>query len=116
MALCERGLDRTLTLEQPVERGVEFVLADVARGQLDAEARGGGGEIERFGGGELGGRRDDAADDHGQDEVARAVGFSRSLRHFGPNSRSRTSRQTLGQRPAKTPREALFGRADRKNS
>ena len=43
MALRQRGLDRALTLEEPVERGVEFVLADLAQGQLDAEARGGGG-------------------------------------------------------------------------
>ncbi len=34
MALCERGLDRALTLEEPVERGVEFVLADLARGPI----------------------------------------------------------------------------------
>ena len=81
MALCQRGLDRALTLEEPVERGVEFVLADVAERQFDAEAGGGGDRIERLGGGELGGRRDDAADDHGHDEVDRpmAVGLARGL-------------------------------------
>jgi hypothetical protein len=30
VALGERGLDRALTLEEPVERGIEFVLADLA--------------------------------------------------------------------------------------
>ena len=83
MALCQRGLDRTLAFEEPVERSVELVLADVAQGQLDAEARGGGGGIERPGCGELGGRGDDAADDHGQGEVDRStalgVGLARGL-------------------------------------
>ena len=56
VALGQRGLDRALALEEKIERGVELVLADVAQGQLDAEAGGGGDRIERLGGGELGGR------------------------------------------------------------
>ena len=102
MALGERGLDRTLALEQPVERGVEFVLANVAQGQLDAEAGGGGGGIERFGGGELGGRGDDAADDHGQDEIARAVGLFRVLRPEQPVQTDRARRaQNRGDGPVR---------------
>ena len=92
MALRQRGLDRALTLEEPVERGVEFVLADLAEVQLDAEARGGGGGIERPGGGELGGRGDDAADDHGQDKVARAVGLVRVFRPEQPVQTDRARR------------------------
>ena len=84
MAFGEGGLDGRLTLEQPIEGRVEFVLADLAQGQLDAEARGGGGGIERLGGGELRGRRDDAADDHRHDEVARAIGLVRVFRPEQP--------------------------------
>ena len=80
MAFGEGGLDGRLTLEQPIEGRVEFVLADLAEGQFDAEAPGGGGGIERLGGGELRGRRDDAADDHGHDEIARdSLGVARGL-------------------------------------
>ena len=83
MALRERGLDRDLTLDEPVERGVELVLGNLAEGQLDPEARCGGGGVERFGASELGGRGDNAADDHRHDEIARAVGL-RSLRPEQP--------------------------------
>src|SRR5271166_6814289 len=60
MALGKGGLDRALTLEEPIERGIEFVLADFAQGQFDAETGGGGDRIERLGGGELGSWGDDA--------------------------------------------------------
>jgi hypothetical protein len=50
----ERGLDRALALMQPIERGVEFGLVDLAEAEFDAEAGGGGGRIERLGGGQLG--------------------------------------------------------------
>ena len=79
MALGERGLDRALALVQPIERGVEFALVDLAQAQFDAQARGGRGRIERLGGGELGGRRDDAADDHRHHQIARPVGFAAVL-------------------------------------
>ena len=100
MALGERGLDRALALVQPVERGVEFVLVDLAQGQFDAEARGGGGRIERLGGGELGGRRDDAADDHGQDQIARPVGLAA---FFGPSRRSRPMARAVPSTAATAP-------------
>ncbi len=76
MALGERGLDRALALMQPIERGVEFVLVDLAQGQFDPEAGGGGRRIERLGGRQLGRRRDDATDDHRQDEIARPAGLA----------------------------------------
>ena len=59
MALGERGLDRALALVQPIERRVEFALVDLAQAEFDAQARGRRGRIERLGGRQLGGRRDD---------------------------------------------------------
>ena len=88
MAFRQRGLDRALTLDEPVEGGIEFVLTNLAQGQLDAEARCGGGGIERPGCGELGGRGDDAADDHRHDEIARAIG----LRGLRPEQTVQTDR------------------------
>jgi hypothetical protein len=76
MLLGEPGLDGALTFMQPIERGVELVFVDLAQGQLHAQARGCRGRIERLGGGELGGRRDDATDDHGHDQITRPVGLT----------------------------------------
>ena len=73
MALGERGLDRGLALQQPVERGVELVLVDLAEAEHFAEAGGGGGGRQRTGGGELGGGFEDAADEQGEDEVTAAM-------------------------------------------
>jgi hypothetical protein len=50
----QRGLDRGLTLQLPVQRGVEFVLIDLTERQQFTEARGGGRRRQRTGGGELG--------------------------------------------------------------
>jgi hypothetical protein len=43
-----------LALMQPIERGVEFVLVDLAEAEFDAEAGGGGRRIERLGGRQFG--------------------------------------------------------------
>src|SRR5271165_702341 len=79
MPLGERGFDGALTFMQPIERRVEFVLVDLAEAEFDTEAGGGGRRIERLGGGEFGGRRDDAADDHRQDEIANSIGLAVGL-------------------------------------
>jgi hypothetical protein len=50
MPFGERGLDRALTFEQPIERRIQFVLVDIAEAEFDAEAGGGGRRIERLGG------------------------------------------------------------------
>ena len=73
MALGQRGLDGGLALQQPVQRGVEFVLVDLAEAEHFAEARGGGGGRQRTGGGELGGGIEDPADQQGEDEIAAAI-------------------------------------------
>ncbi len=54
VTLGQRRLDRGLTLQQPVECIVKFVLIDLAEAELSAEARCGGGGRQRTGGGELG--------------------------------------------------------------
>ena len=38
VTLGERGFDLRLTLEQPIERGIEFVFVDIAKAQQRAEA------------------------------------------------------------------------------
>ncbi len=73
MALGQRGLDRGLALQQPVQRGVEFVLIDLTEAEQFAEARCGGGGRQRTGGGELGCGIEDAADQQGEDQVAAAI-------------------------------------------
>src|SRR4051794_21912835 len=73
MAFGQGGLDGGLTLAQPVERGVEFVVSDRAETEGCAEA--GGRRVGRQcpGGGELGDRIEDAPDQQGEDEVTAAV-------------------------------------------
>jgi hypothetical protein len=66
-------LDRRLSFEQPIQGVVEFVLVDSLQTQRLAEAGGGGRRIEPARGRELRGRRDQPADDHGDDEVAAAL-------------------------------------------
>ena len=73
MAFGQRGLDGGLTLQQPVQRGVEFVLIDLAEAEHFAEARCGGGGGQRTGGGELGCRIEDPTDQQGEDEIAAAI-------------------------------------------
>ena len=73
MAFGQRGLDGRLAFQQPVERGVEFVLVDLAEAEHLAEARGGGGRREGAGGGELGCGFEDAADQQREHDIAAAV-------------------------------------------
>ena len=73
MAPGQRGLDRGLALQQPVQRGVELVLIDLAEAEHFAKARCGGGGRQRTGGGELGCGIEDAADQQGKDQVAAAI-------------------------------------------
>jgi hypothetical protein len=50
MAFGQRGLDRGLALQQPIERSVELVFIDLADAEHLAEARSGGCRRERAGG------------------------------------------------------------------
>jgi hypothetical protein len=62
-----------LTLQQPVQRGVEFVLVDFAEVEHLAEARGGRGGRQRTSGGEFGCGLEDPADEQRKQEVAAAI-------------------------------------------
>ena len=73
IALGERRLDGRLALQQPVQRGVEFVLVDVAEAKHLAEAGGGGGGRQRPRGGEFCCRVEDASDQQGEHEIAAAI-------------------------------------------
>jgi hypothetical protein len=72
-ALGQRRLDRRLPGQQPVEGGVELVLADRAETQHLTQAGGGGSQIERLAGRQLGGGRNDPADDQRDGEIAATV-------------------------------------------
>ena len=73
VTLGQRRLDRGLTLQQPVECIVKFVLIDLAEAELSAEARCGGGGRQRTGGGELGYGVKDATDQQGEHKVAATI-------------------------------------------
>jgi len=73
MLAGERLLDRLLALAEPVDGGIEFILVDRTKAENVAEAGRRGGRIEHAGGGQLGGRRNQAGHDHGDDEIAEAV-------------------------------------------
>src|SRR3954470_6942535 len=73
MAFGQGGLDRGLALQQPVERGIEFVVGNRAETEGFAEAGGGRVRRQRPGGGELGDGIEDTPDQQGQDEVAATV-------------------------------------------
>jgi hypothetical protein len=73
MTLGQSGLDGGLACQQPVECCVEFVVIDLTETERFAEAAGRGGGGERPGGGELGDRVENAADQQGEDQVAAAV-------------------------------------------
>src|SRR5450755_2767593 len=73
MAFGQRGLDGRLTLQQPVQRSVEFVLIDLAEAEHFTEARCGSGGGQRTGGGELGRWIEDPTDQQGQHEIAAAI-------------------------------------------
>ena len=69
----QRGLDRRLAGQQPVERGIQLLLVDWPQAEHRAQAGGGGGRIERLGGRQLRGRGEDPADDQRHDQIAAAV-------------------------------------------
>ena len=73
MAFGQRGLDGRLAFQQPIERGVEFVLVDLAESERLAEAGGGGCRRECARGGELGCGFENAADQQRKHEIAAAV-------------------------------------------
>jgi hypothetical protein len=73
MAFGQRGLDRGLALQQPVQCIVEFVLINLTEPEHFAEARGGGGRRQRACGGELGGRIEDATNQKGERQIAAAI-------------------------------------------
>jgi hypothetical protein len=73
MLAGERLLDRRLALAEPIDGSIEFILIDRSKPENVAEAGCRGGRIEHAGGGELGGRRNQAGHDHGDDEIAGAV-------------------------------------------
>ena len=62
-----------LTLAEPVEGGIEFVLVDVAEFENLAKTRRRRGGVEHAGGGELGGGREQAHHDHRHNEIATAI-------------------------------------------
>jgi len=73
MAFGQRGLDGGLALQQPVQRGIELVLIDLAEAEHFTKARCGGVRGQRTGGGELGRWIEDPADQQGKDEIAAAI-------------------------------------------
>ena len=86
MAFGQSGLDGGLALQQPVQRGVEFVFVDDAEAEHLAKARGGRCRRESAGGGKLGCRFEDPADQQRQDEIATtiAVGAEDTLKADPP--------------------------------
>src|ERR1700733_562860 len=73
MTLGQARLDSGLARQQPVERGVEFVVIDHAEAEYFAETGGRRGGRESAGRGKLGGGIEDSANQHGQDEVAAPI-------------------------------------------
>ena len=73
MLARQRLFDRLLALAEPVERHIELVLVDRSEVEHVAEARRRGERIEHAGGGQFGGRRNQAGDDHGDDQIAAAM-------------------------------------------
>ena len=73
MTFGQAGFDGRLARQQPVEGGVEFVVADHTEAERLAEARGRCGGRERAGGGQLRGWIEDARDQQGEDKVAAPI-------------------------------------------
>jgi hypothetical protein len=73
MAFGKRRLDGRLARQQPVQRGVEFVLVDIAKIEDFPQAGGGRGRRQGARGGEFGDGIEDTPDDEGDNEVATAV-------------------------------------------
>lgn len=72
MTLGERPLDRRLAPEQPVHRGEQLDLLDLAEPELVGQRRFGEAARRR----QLGPRPDQPLDDHRDDEVARATALA----------------------------------------
>src|ERR1700687_5562860 len=102
MTFGQGCLDGGLARQQPVERGVEFVVIDRAEAEPFAEAGGRRGGREAAGGGKLGGGIEDAANQHGQDEVAATIavwaedGVEADLAGGAERGGDVTMRQTTG--------------------
>src|SRR5689334_8225404 len=73
MAPGQGSLDCRLALMQPVERGIELILVDLAKAERFAQAGGGGGRRKHARRRHLGDRIEDAPDQQRDDEVAAAV-------------------------------------------
>src|SRR6476661_2735795 len=73
MALRQRGLDRGLALQQPIERQVEFVLVHFAKAKHLAEARCRGGARQCTGGSQFGCRVENAPDKKGKDKITATI-------------------------------------------
>jgi hypothetical protein len=73
VALGQDGFDGRLSHQQPVKRGVEFVVIDIAETERFAEAGGRGGGRESPCRGQFRDGIEDAADQHCQGEVAAAI-------------------------------------------
>jgi hypothetical protein len=73
MAFGQHGFDGRLAHQQPVERGVEFIVIDLAEAEHFAEAGGRGGGRKCPCCGQLRDRIENTANEHGQDKVAAAI-------------------------------------------
>ena len=73
MAPGQRRLNGGLALQQPVECRVEFGVIDLAKAERLAEAGGRRGGREAAGRGQFGNGVEDAAGQHGQNEIAAAI-------------------------------------------
>ena len=70
LALGQFPLDAGLSFQQPVHGGVKLGFVNGAQCEPLAEAAVKSIGVKATGGGELGGRIEDAGDDHGDDEIA----------------------------------------------
>src|SRR5208283_2194091 len=73
MTSGQRGLDGGLAHQQPVERGVEFVVIDLTEAERFAQAGGRRCRRQPACGRQFGDRVEDAPDQHGEDKVATAI-------------------------------------------
>jgi hypothetical protein len=73
MALRQRGLDRGLALQQPIERLIEFVLVHFAKAKHFAEARCRGGGRQCAGGSQFGCRIENTPDKKRKDKITATI-------------------------------------------
>jgi hypothetical protein len=113
MLAGERLLDCALALAKPVERDIEFILVNVLKAEQVAKAGGSGGRIEHAGGRELGGRRDQPSDDHGDDQITAAVAdrTQHAIKSDGAQRAEHGRDMAVGQRAANDD-GLLIGRRD----